>query len=100
MDDTEACQDPPGFWSTHGLGSMGALGYRRLTGELVKLDRAIAVPDRKGKGRAVDHTQEELELIYKDRALLPTLLDLSQVKGSMLCEEMGEWSHGITRTDC
>jgi E3 ubiquitin-protein ligase SHPRH len=91
---SEVCKDPAGFWSTHDLEKSGHLAYRRLTGELVKLDREIAVPDRKGKGRAVDHLEEEEEgLRPKDREILPTLLDLSQVKGSMLCEEMGQSSH-------
>jgi E3 ubiquitin-protein ligase SHPRH len=90
----EVCKDPAGFWSTHGLEKSGHLAYRRLTGELFKLDRGTVVPDRKGKGRAVDHLEvENGELKPKDRELLPTLLDLSQVKGSMLCEEMGKLSH-------
>ena len=90
----EVCKDPAGFWSTHDLEKSGHLAYRRLTGELVKLDREVVVPDRKGKGRAVDHLEEEaVGLRAKDRELLPTLLDLSQVKGSMLCEEMGRSSH-------
>jgi E3 ubiquitin-protein ligase SHPRH len=64
-----------------------------LTGELFKLDRGTVVPDRKGKGRAVDHLVVENDgLKPKDRELLPTLLDLSQVRGSMLCEEMGNFS--------
>jgi E3 ubiquitin-protein ligase SHPRH len=90
----EVCKDPAGFWSIHDLEKSGHLAYRRLTGELVKLDREIVVPDRKGKGRAVDHLEgEEDGLRPKERELLPTLLDLSQVKGSMLCEEMGKLSH-------
>ena len=90
---SEVCKDPAGFWSTHDLEKLGHLAYRRLTGELVKLDREIAVPDRKGKGRAVDHSEEEEGVLRsKDRELLPTLLDLSLVKGSMLCEEMGRSS--------
>jgi len=92
----DACKDPAGFWSTHDLEKSGHLAYRRLTGELVKLDREIVVPDRKGKGRAIDHLEEEaVGLRAKDRELLPTLLDLSRVKGSMLCEEMGQSSHSL-----
>jgi E3 ubiquitin-protein ligase SHPRH len=93
----DVCQDPAGFWSTHNLETSGHVAYRRLTGELVKLNREIALPDRKGKGRAVDYPEaEEDGLRPKDREILPTLLDLSQVRGSMLCEEMGELSHQAT----
>ena len=89
----EVCKDPAGFWSTHDLEKSGHMAYRRLTGELIKLDRQVVVSDRKGKGRAVDDIEpEEQGLRPKDREILPTLLDLSQVKGSMLCEEMGKLS--------
>jgi E3 ubiquitin-protein ligase SHPRH len=87
----DICRDPGGFWSVHNVEASGTMAYRRLTGELVELDRGNVVPDRKGKGRAIDlQEEEETGLWAKDRESLPTLLDISQVKGSMLCEEMGE----------
>ncbi|KAK8846764.1 hypothetical protein IAR55_005852 [Kwoniella newhampshirensis] len=85
--------DPVGFWKGYDLGeNFGRVGYRRLTGDLTKvgLHRPIKV-DRKGKGRAYDQTPESVpdDLDEKDRENLPVLLDLSGVRGTMLCEEMG-----------
>jgi E3 ubiquitin-protein ligase SHPRH len=66
---------------------------------LVKLNGTSVVPDRKGKGRAIEGAEETERggAHAEDMVLLPTLLDLSMVKGSMLCEEMGERSHNKLR---
>lgn len=88
--------DPGGFWNP--LDVEGErLAYRRMTGEIVKLPPSERGGGRKGKGRATDVDIEgELSDIYgglsaEDRKLLPPLLDLSNVRGTMLCEEMGEF---------
>jgi hypothetical protein len=74
------------------MGQVGDTAYRRLTGDLVKIDRNRAATDRKGKGRAVDDEDENDgdDSRSSDRKQLSTLIDLSQSKGSMLCEEMGQ----------
>jgi len=92
----EGCQDPDGFWAAHDIGPLGSTAYRRLTGELVTLKRDEVVPDRKGKGRAVDISENEQGIRDGDKKQLSTLLDLSQVKGTMLCEEMGEYIHKLS----
>ena len=85
------CMDPVGFWGAYHVEPSEDMAYRRLTGQLIRLERGNVIPDRKGKGRAIDHLGDEEEgLRPQDRVLLPTLLDLSSVKGSMLCEEMGK----------
>lgn len=84
--------DPRGFWSQLELDD-DRMGYRRLTGGLAELPAAKNGGGRKGKGRAMDlDTEESVKhgLSAEDRKLLPTLVDLSQVRGTMLCEEMGE----------
>ncbi|WWD22076.1 hypothetical protein CI109_106565 [Kwoniella shandongensis] len=86
--------DPDGFWKGYDLGEeFGRVGYRRLTGDLVPFaqrHQPVKV-DRKGKGRAHSQTPElEMDnLIDEERELLSTMLDLSGVRGTMLCEEMG-----------
>lgn len=81
-------RDPNGFWSVWDLEGVGRMAYRRSTGTLVRLD-PIKV-DKKGKGKAIDEEDIIDGLLPNDRKKLPTLLDLSGVKGTMLCEEMGE----------
>jgi E3 ubiquitin-protein ligase SHPRH len=94
--------DPTGFWDVLDWGKHGQVAYRRLTGELVRLNRTkeqdkmvpAAVMDRKGKGKetALDDmvdTDAGATVIYPGE--VPALLDLSQVRGTMLCEEMGEF---------
>jgi E3 ubiquitin-protein ligase SHPRH len=86
-------RDPEGFWSAHDMGSLGNTAYRRLTGELVTLNWEKAVADRKGKARAIEEAEEDrMGIKLSEKSRLPTLLDLSKVEGSMLCEEMGELS--------
>lgn len=80
--------DPRGFWTMLDLGKHGRMAYRRVTGELVKLGEGQSVSAlRKGKGKEVERnelfSQEELDK-------LSTVVDLSNVKGTMLCEEMGK----------
>lgn len=79
--------DPRGFWSVWDLDGFGRVAYRRSTGTLIRLDPPKV--DRKGKGKA--EADEELEdgLSPEDREKLPVTLNLSGVKGTMLCEEMG-----------
>ncbi|KAL1409743.1 hypothetical protein Q8F55_003740 [Vanrija albida] len=68
---------PAGQWIKVDLERFGTYAFRRLTGELKPLS------DRKGKGRAGSTDgDEELDA-------LPKLFDLSRVRGTMLCEEMG-----------
>lgn len=84
--------DPPGIWSGMELGEdFGKMGYRRITGDLVRLDRATV--NRKGKGKAGDlenDSKHDYGLEIADMAVLPTTFDLASVRGTMLCEEMGE----------
>jgi E3 ubiquitin-protein ligase SHPRH len=70
---------------------MGKVAYCRATGELVKLKTGpAAASDRKGKGKMAEDP-DEMGLVGQDRQDLKTLVDLSGVKGSMLCEEMGKF---------
>jgi E3 ubiquitin-protein ligase SHPRH len=86
----EGCRDPEGFWTAHKIGHSGDTAYRRLTGELVPLKRAAVVPDRKGKGRAIELSEDGQGIKDAEKKQLSTLLDLSKVEGTMLCEEMGK----------
>ena len=82
--------DPQGFWSTFELGELGKVAYRRLTGELIKLSAGNAGLSEKQKGKAKEeHTSGE-SLSLSEKQSLPALVDLSEVRGTMLCEEMGE----------
>jgi E3 ubiquitin-protein ligase SHPRH len=79
-----------GLWQGFDLGKPhGRVAYRRLTGDFRRL---AEVGDKKGKGRAVDDGGDigHDGLTEDERASLDTLLDLSGVRGTMLCEEMGE----------
>lgn len=88
---TAAC-DPAGFWKRLVLEQEdGTLAYRRLTGTILgAAARPSAVMDRKGKRRAASPELEIGGFLGKELADLPQLLDLSGVRGTMLCEEMGE----------
>ncbi|ORY26908.1 SNF2 family N-terminal domain-domain-containing protein [Naematelia encephala] len=68
----------PGQWILLHLGEH-RYAYRRISGDLIKLGPR----DRKGKGRQV------ATLTQEDCAALPVRIDLEDVKGTMLCEEMG-----------
>jgi len=86
--------DPTGFWNIHDFGkSFGRVAYRRVTGDMLHIgpSRAVQVT-RKGKGKASDQAQRrsQEEMDELEQKLLPTVLDLSGVKGTMLCEEMGK----------
>ncbi len=85
--------DPTGFWDVRYLGeAFGRVAYRRVTGEMLHVGSSEeGRVDRKGKGRALDETERQMLDCPRDeeRDLLPLLLDLSGVKGTMLCEEMG-----------
>ena len=81
--------DPEGFWQVIDFGSgYSRVAYRRATGSLIHLSEAPK-PDRKGKGKAVEDDADRDGLLKADRDNLPHILDLSSVKGTMLCEEMG-----------
>nr|XP_019047438.1 E3 ubiquitin-protein ligase SHPRH [Kwoniella bestiolae CBS 10118]OCF26368.1 E3 ubiquitin-protein ligase SHPRH [Kwoniella bestiolae CBS 10118] len=86
--------DPEGFWKAYDIGQKdGRVAYRRLTGDLklVGGSRQAVKVDRKGKGRAIDASPERAidELTHAEEGGVPNLLDLSGVRGTMLCEEMG-----------
>lgn len=87
--------DPPGFWQkVDHEEDPAAFAYRRITGDLQSIP--IAGPS---SSRPVPHVDpesqglvEELLAEEDEMASLPMLLDLSGVRGTMLCEEMGESS--------
>ncbi|WWC87137.1 uncharacterized protein L201_002023 [Kwoniella dendrophila CBS 6074] len=86
--------DPTGFWKAYDLGQKDErVAFRRLTGDLalVASSYEIAEVDRKGKGRAFERLpdREADDLTDQEKTHVPAMLDLSGVKGTMLCEEMG-----------
>jgi E3 ubiquitin-protein ligase SHPRH len=84
-------RDPDGFWSALDLGAGGKVAYRRLTGDIVQTEPAVDKSNIKGKGRADNDDNMDLAGLAKaEREVLPILVDLSGVRGTMLCEEMGE----------
>ena len=86
-----AGEDPLGFWESFDLGKKhGRIAFRRTTGDIVFLKARASVDDRKGKGREVVEEVDAGGLIASERKDLPFALDLSGVKGTMLCEEMGK----------
>ena len=84
--------DPTGFWTECDFGQdAGRFAYRRVTGELTPLEpRRKKVSDMKGKGRTMDDEVEVEGLQREERETLRVLVDLSGVRGTMLCEEMGK----------
>ncbi|WWC67711.1 uncharacterized protein I206_101623 [Kwoniella pini CBS 10737] len=89
--------DPIGFWKKYDFGTKGSkIAYRRLTGDLKLVGSSsssshIVNTDKKGKGRAFEPSPERAldDLDREEETEVPTLLDLSGVRGTMLCEEMG-----------
>lgn len=73
-------QLPPGQWIELDFEGFGKYAFCRITGELRQLSQ-----DRKGKGRASE------DGAHPELSKLPPLFPLKKVKGSMLCEEMGEY---------
>jgi E3 ubiquitin-protein ligase SHPRH len=77
----------PGIWEGVQLGQgSGKVAYRRMTGDIRRIEGKLD----KGKGRAAEEEGDMNGLSRSERENLPLLLDLSQVRGTMLCEEMGE----------
>lgn len=76
-----------GSWTAILVGETTKLAYNRLTGQLVKLADIESSKSPKGKG--VDRTGPH-GFTPSDRERLSTLVDLSGVRGTMLCEEMGK----------
>lgn len=88
-------RDPDGWWADLAFGEDDRRAFRRVTGSLITLnDTSGSNGNDKGKGKdkAVDIWEGLREA---DLDLLPTLVDLSAVRGSMLCEEMGESVRGL-----
>jgi E3 ubiquitin-protein ligase SHPRH len=87
--------DPPGFWQkVDHEEDPAAFAYRRITGDLQSIpiagpsfSRPVPHVDPESQGLVEELLAEEDEM-----AFLPMLLDLSGVRGTMLCEEMGESS--------
>ncbi|ORX34384.1 SNF2 family N-terminal domain-domain-containing protein [Kockovaella imperatae] len=75
----QANQDPRGFWETYDIEGHGQIAFRRTTGDIVHTARDES---DQGKGKAVDKN-------IIQSAKLPCVVDLSNVQGTMLCEEMG-----------
>lgn len=72
---------PTGQWDTFHMDGFGVYAFHRLSGELRPMQADSAT--KKGKGKASN---------YADAlAQLPGIIDLSSVRGTMLCEEMGEF---------
>lgn len=74
-------REPQGQWTRLNFGKFGDYAFCRLRAEL----RTI-VPDPKGKGREPSPGVDPL------LGGLPNLFDISNVRGTMLCEEMGKLS--------
>jgi E3 ubiquitin-protein ligase SHPRH len=86
-------RDPDGWWADISFGDDDRRAFRRATGSLVTLNDTSQSND-KGKGKEKEKAADAWEgLSEADLDLLPTLVDLSAVRGSMLCEEMGESTH-------
>ncbi|OXB37227.1 E3 ubiquitin-protein ligase SHPRH [Cryptococcus neoformans] len=89
-------RDPDGLWKGLEWGNgFGKLGYRRITGSMVPIDSLkSANTDIEGKGKQRAYEEEEDDhyvsgITEEERQKLPTLLDLTGIRGTMLCEEMG-----------
>jgi len=84
--------DPLGFWQAYELGEEGTrIAYRRSTGTVVQLQPKHKPVDRKGKGRAIEVDDDRADGFEPGEIeSLPRMLDLSTVRGTMLCEEMGK----------
>lgn len=103
--DANPSWDPMGFWTNLAVGE-GRRAYRRVTGDVAELKTTVnsVASGRKGKGRVMD-VNAEVEtdrdgLHVRDKEGLPGLLDMSKVRGTMLCEEMGQSSSSSwTRMD-
>jgi hypothetical protein len=68
------------------------IAYQRLTGSLVRLPpRQTIRPSRKGKERQTEDDVLDLGATFNEEELklLPQLVSLANVRGTMLCEEMG-----------
>lgn len=97
---TSGPDDPRGFWSTFELGALGKVAFRRLTGEIVKVSAGDTGLSEKQKGKAKEEASSSGETLrLNERQPLPALVDLSEVRGTMLCEEMGESRSSIRLTD-
>lgn len=91
-------QDPAGTWTQLDVGEVGINGddryaYRRATGTVVKLPaKRPAAPSRKGKEKEVlkEDQEDEYGLTERDKESLVAAMDVSGVRGTMLCEEMGK----------
>ncbi|WVQ84029.1 hypothetical protein IAT38_006174 [Cryptococcus sp. DSM 104549] len=89
-------KDPKGFWTGHDLGEEnGRVGFRRITGDVVKVG-PHRPPGGAGNGKGKERAHDEVEsgdgpggISSSELENVPTLLDLSGVRGTMLCEEMG-----------
>ncbi|WVQ69001.1 uncharacterized protein L199_007213 [Kwoniella botswanensis] len=92
--DQKGNHDPIGFWKGYDFGQKdGRVAYRRLTGDVTLVGgpgQATKV-DRKGKGRAIEASPERGsdDLTHEEEKDVPALLNLSGIRGMMLCEEMG-----------
>jgi E3 ubiquitin-protein ligase SHPRH len=78
------------------MGEFGKVAYRRLTGELVRLSDGNDGLSEKQRGKSREVPISGAVLHPTAGHKLPVLLDLSEVRGTMLCEEMGESSHSIS----
>ncbi|WRT65006.1 uncharacterized protein IL334_001947 [Kwoniella shivajii] len=85
--------DPAGFWKAYDFGQQERrIGYRRLTGNFIPLGDGLTVKtDRKGKGKAIEASPERSldDLTIEEEKKVSAILDLSTVRGTLLCEEMG-----------
>lgn len=97
--------DPDGLWKGLDWGNdLGKLGYRRITGSMVPIDSLKSVnTDIEGKGKQKAYEEEEdyhyaSGITEEERQRLPTLVDLTGVRGTMLCEEMGKLKTVLVHT--
>ena len=96
IDRQPAVVDPKGFWAAFDLGDNGnKTAFRRLTGMVTRVEHREA---SNSKGKGLDdafYEDEDIlggwdgDLTLAERAQLHCLVDLSGVRGTMLCEEMG-----------
>lgn len=98
-------KDPDGLWKGLEWGNgFGKLGYRRITGSMVPIDSLkSANTDIEGKGKQRAYEEEEDDhnvsgITEEERQKLPTLLDLTGIRGTMLCEEMGKLQTVLAHT--
>ncbi|WVR04446.1 hypothetical protein IAU60_001449 [Kwoniella sp. DSM 27419] len=84
--------DPHGLWETFDFGHAGRVAYRRITGDMLRLQGATRVkeePLEAGEESRQPLNGTEGILSPAELKALPPILDLSGVRGTMLCEEMG-----------